>query len=937
MTEVKEKINNETMLQRWSYLEQSWNHTFSEIDSLMIIDGEDEEESIKIKTSAIQHWLFGKEFLGSCIIILPKKIMTLGNKETTLYRETLQKVLSVLKVEILSFDFDSKDPKGSVNNFINKVMSVIGDSKKKIGVFSKEKQVGKMAEEIKNQIKEKGFNEIDISANVQQLLCIKDSQAIHIQSTCAKATEYLFGKFVDQIEKAIDIDSKPLHSTISRNMENSLINSKKELSTRFGIDPQFFDFTYTPVVQSGKKFSLKINCESNDDCLVQNYVLLNMACKYHELNVNVFRTLIINPSDQDKAAYRCLLDMHKFLIAEIKEGVIIKDVFNKAIEMCREKYPNYVNNLPSNFGFGIGWEFRESCLLIEANNQTIIKPGMIFSVITSLKDIVGREGVLISFQLGDTVEVTSSNEHGVKVLTSGVPRLLSEVGYVLEEEKLENTPSAIPQVNLPEGQRQTRLATRNVEYLQAHQQLENLKKHQKELLNLKMADIEERVQSGNLTFSQTENSKLYLENMKSLSMENIKVTNKNKIHIDNSQFSIILPIDGQMIPFHISCLKNVTRHSDGTNSILRINFQTPGSSSGGIIFPIPTPDGPKKVYIKELTYRSSNINAHNEIVKQVKELQKRCKGVENEVVYKSGEKFNLGNQLKSLNDLRMRPYLTGRKTTGTLTGFQNGFRFVSSKKENFEFPISIIKHAFFQPCSDNMIVLLHFTFKTPISINGKPHIHVQFYSEVCGGNEDLNDFRNRRGRKDSDEMREELMEEQAKAQSNKLFLDFVDYIQSKWNSSLKFDSPYEDYGFYGSVTSSNVFLMPTAYCLVSLLETPFTVVALEDIELVSLERIDNKIKHFDMIIVFKDYTRPVLTINNVEKSELINMKIWLDGQDILIIEGGTLNLKWDNLLKQIRQDPKKFFIEDGGWRAFIEDDEELEDEEEEDDSSFYSE
>ena len=54
MTEVKEKINNETMLQRWSYLEQSWNHTFSEIDSLMIIDGEDEEESIKIKTLAIR-------------------------------------------------------------------------------------------------------------------------------------------------------------------------------------------------------------------------------------------------------------------------------------------------------------------------------------------------------------------------------------------------------------------------------------------------------------------------------------------------------------------------------------------------------------------------------------------------------------------------------------------------------------------------------------------------------------------------------------------------------------------------------------------------------------------------------------------------------------------------------------------------------------------
>lgn len=49
--------------------------------------------------------------------------------------------------------------------------------------------------------------------------------------------------------------------------------------------------------------------------------------------------------------------------------------------------------------------------------------------------------------------------------------------------------------------------------------------------------------------------------------------------------------------------------------------------------------------------------------------------------------------------------------------------------------------------------------------------------------------------------------------------------------------------------------MPTAYCLVSLIEKPFLVIMLDEIELVSIERIDNKIKSFDMIIIFKDYSK----------------------------------------------------------------------------------
>lgn len=47
----------------------------------------------------------------------------------------------------------------------------------------------------------------------------------------------------------------------------------------------------------------------------------------------------------------------------------------------------------------------------------------------------------------------------------------------------------------------------------------------------------------------------------------------------------------------------------------------------------------------------------------------------------------------------------------------------------------------------------------------------------------------------------------------------------------------------------------------------------------------------------------------------------ISNENILFIEGGTLNLKWENLLRKIWSDPSKFVFEEQGWRAFCDDQE----------------
>ena len=83
-------------------------------------------------------------------------------------------------------------------------------------------------------------------------------------------------------------------------------------------------------------------------------------------------------------------------------------------------------------------------------------------------------------------------------------------------------------------------------------------------------------------------------------------------------------------------------------------------------------------------------------------------------------------------------------------------------------------------------------------------------------------------------------------------------------------------GFFGSPNHNNVFIMPSAFSLIAIVEKPFFVLLLEEIEIVFIERIDNKIKNFDLVFIFKDYSRPVKTINNIPKVNLKNIKSWLN-------------------------------------------------------------
>ncbi|PKK17180.1 FACT complex subunit SPT16-like, partial [Columba livia] len=198
-----------------------------------------------------------------------------------------------------------------------------------------------------------------------------------------------------------------------------------------------------------------------------------------------------------------------------------------------------------------------------------------------------------------------------------------------------------------------------------------------------------------------------------------------KIYIDKKYETVIMPVFGIATPFHIATIKNISMSVEGDYTYLRINFYCPGSALGrneGNIFP-----NPEATFVKEITYRASNMKTPGEqtvpavnlqnAFRIIKEVQKRYKTREAEekekegIVKQDSLVINLNRSNPKLKDLYIRPNIAQKRMQGSLEAHVNGFRFTSVRGDKVDILYNNIKHAVFQPCDGEMIIVLHFHLK----------------------------------------------------------------------------------------------------------------------------------------------------------------------------------------------------------------------------------
>ena len=188
------------------------------------------------------------------------------------------------------------------------------------------------------------------------------------------------------------------------------------------------DFALPVLIQSGGDFTVnKFQVESSQERLQANAVYVNVCAMYCDMAAMASRTFLVNPKDEQKAAYILAYEAQEMLIQNLRPGNTIAQAYQQAKAFIAGRNPNV--QCGSNFGFGIGFSFKDDSLAITAENQTGVEVGMTFHIRVALTN-VHKEPSRSVVAIGDTVLVGADKND---IITGGVQRQYKEISYSLED------------------------------------------------------------------------------------------------------------------------------------------------------------------------------------------------------------------------------------------------------------------------------------------------------------------------------------------------------------------------------------------------------------------------------------------------------------------------------------------------------------------------
>ncbi|KAI9819818.1 MAG: FACT complex subunit spt16 [Thelocarpon impressellum] len=930
----------------WKADKRSGDASFGGAASIVILMGKTEESSAFSKNNAMHFWLLGYEFPATLFLFTIDKFYIVTTAKKAKHLEPLKGGKIPLEVLVRGKDADHNA------KLFKQVVDVITAAGKKVGTIAKDNSIGPFVDEWKKAFGaiSGSVEEVDVAPALSAAaLAVKDENELRAMRNASKACVGIMNPFfVEEMSDILDAEKKVTHEALASRVEAKIDDPaffKKVAKLPSDFDPNQLDWTYGPVVQSGGAYDLRLTAEPDKNNLHAGVIIAGFGLRYRTYCSIIARTYLVDPKKAQENNYKMLLTIHEAVIKEIRDGVVVKDIYAKALSLLKAKKPELEKHFVRNVGAGIGIETRDNTLLLNGKNTRTLKDGMTLCITTGFNNIdnsdsQGKKSAVYSLVVSDTVRVTRSD---AVVFTADAPSDLESTSFFFKDEEEEPTPKPKekkkdPRVGAVATKNITKSRLRGERSTQVDEGHEKRRReHQRELARKKQEQglkrYAEASGTGNGTSAKTFKR---FESYKRDGQFPPRVKDL-MIVVDARNMTIVVPIMGRPVPFHINTIKNASKNDEGEFAYLRINFLSPGQGVGR------KDDQPfedaSAHFVRSLTFRSKDADRMQDISQQITELRKNALRKEQEKkemedVVEQDKLVEIRNRRpQRLPDVYVRPAMDGKRVPGEVEIHQNGLRYQSPLRADHRVDILFnnVKHLFFQPCAHELIVLIHVHLKNPIVLGKKKTKDVQFYREATDIQFDETGNRKRKHRYgDEEEFEAEQEERRRRAALDREFKSFAEKIsEAGRNEKVDVDIPFRELGFNGVPHRSSVLIQPSTDCVVQLTEPPFFVITLDEIEVAHLERVQFGLKNFDMVFVFKEFGRVPAHVNTIPVESLEGVKDWLDSVNIPFSEG-PLNLNWGTIMKTVTADPHQFFA-DGGWSflAAESDDEDAESEEEE--------
>ena len=397
----------------------NWNENKADLwgssDVVAIATPPPSEDLRYLKSSALNIWLLGYEFPETVMVFMKKQIHFLCSQKKAYLLEVVKKpAREVVGVDVvMHVKVKTDNGTGLMEAIFRAICSQSGADGQVapvVGHIVRETPEGNLLETWSEKLKGAGFELADVTNGLSDLFAVKDAdELINVKKAAFLTFSVMNNIVVPKLENVIDEEKNISHSALMDEAEKAILDPTR---AKAKLKADNVDICYPPIFQSGGEFDLRPSAASNDEPLYYDsasVIIIAVGSRYNSYCSNVARTLMIDATPLQSKAYSVLLKAHEAAIGALKPGNKLSAAYQAALSVVEKEAPELVPNLSKSAGTGMGLEFRESGLNLNAKNDRVVKAKMVLNVSLGFQNLQNqtdnRKIRNFSLLLADTVIV----------------------------------------------------------------------------------------------------------------------------------------------------------------------------------------------------------------------------------------------------------------------------------------------------------------------------------------------------------------------------------------------------------------------------------------------------------------------------------------------------------------------------------------------------